>query len=376
MVMKRSALGRGLDALITMDDLKTGGSSSINEIELSKIQPNPEQPRSVFEQEALDELAASIRTLGVIQPITLKEIESDKYMIISGERRYRASLAAGLTSIPAYIRTAEDDNVVEMALIENIQREDLNSIEIALAYQKLIDNYGLTQEKLSERIGKKRTTIANYLRLLKLPAEIQVGLKDKRIDMGHARALIPVDDPEVQLALYEQIIQDGLSVRQVEEMVRSIANGQQTVKKKTEAKEAPSEEFDLLKEQLSNFFQTKVQLVCNKKGKGKITIPFASEEELEKLISLLDNIKLYLCASRYEIENLKQDIYGYRENQLRLVGMARYDGLKSRNQKQVLISPTWRRNLVKKRLGHNKNEYNPIFCGLKSKTSINKVTTL
>ena len=167
MVMKRSALGRGLDALITMDDLKTGGSSSINEIELSKIQPNPEQPRSVFEQEALDELAASIRTLGVIQPITLKEIESDKYMIISGERRYRASLAAGLTSIPAYIRTAEDDNVVEMALIENIQREDLNSIEIALAYQKLIDNYGLTQEKLSERIGKKRTTIANYLRLLK-----------------------------------------------------------------------------------------------------------------------------------------------------------------------------------------------------------------
>lgn len=291
MVMKRSALGRGLDALITMDDLKTGGSSSINEIELSKIQPNPEQPRSIFEQEALDELAASIRTLGVIQPITLKEIESDKYMIISGERRYRASLAAGLTSIPAYIRTAEDDNVVEMALIENIQREDLNSIEIALAYQKLIDNYGLTQEKLSERIGKKRTTIANYLRLLKLPAEIQVGLKDKRIDMGHARALIPVDDPEVQLALYEQIIQDGLSVRQVEEMVRSIANGQQTVKKKTEAKEASSEEFDLLKEQLSNFFQTKVQLVCNKKGKGKITIPFASEEELEKLISLLDNIK-------------------------------------------------------------------------------------
>lgn len=291
MVMKRSALGRGLDALITMDDLKTGGSSSINEIELSKIQPNPEQPRSVFEQEALDELAASIRTLGVIQPITLKEIESDKYMIISGERRYRASLAAGLTSIPAYIRTAEDDNVVEMALIENIQREDLNSIEIALAYQKLIDNYGLTQEKLSERIGKKRTTIANYLRLLKLPAEIQVGLKDKRIDMGHARALIPVDDPEVQLALYEQIIQDGLSVRQVEEMVRSIANGQQTVKKKTETKESPSEEFDLLKEQLSNFFQTKVQLVCNKKGKGKITIPFASEEELEKLISLLDNIK-------------------------------------------------------------------------------------
>ena len=291
MAMKRSALGRGLDALITMDDLKTGGSSSISEIELSKIQPNPEQPRSAFEPGTLDELATSIRALGVIQPITVKEVGPDKYMIISGERRYRASLAAGLTTIPAYIRTAEDDNVVEMALIENIQREDLNSIEIALAYQKLIDNYGLTQEKLSERVGKKRTTIANYLRLLKLPAEIQVGLKDKRIDMGHARALIPVEDPEAQLALYEQIIQEGLSVRQVEEIVRSISDGEQTIKKKTGTKEAPSEEFDLLKEQLSNFFQTKVQLVCNKKGKGKITIPFASEEELEKLISLLDNIK-------------------------------------------------------------------------------------
>ena len=291
MAMKRSALGRGLDALITMDDLKTGGSSSISEIELSKIQPNPEQPRSAFEPGTLDELATSIRALGVIQPITVKEVGPDKYMIISGERRYRASLAAGLTTIPAYIRTAEDDNVVEMALIENIQREDLNSIEIALAYQKLIDNYGLTQEKLSERVGKKRTTIANYLRLLKLPAEIQVGLKDKRIDMGHARALIPVEDPEAQLALYEQIIQDGLSVRQVEEIVRSISDGEQTIKKKTGTKEAPSEEFDLLKEQLSNFFQTKVQLVCNKKGKGKITIPFASEEELEKLISLWDNIK-------------------------------------------------------------------------------------
>ncbi len=291
--MKRPALGRGLDALITMEEPKTSGSSSISEIELSKIQPNPDQPRALFEAETLDELAASIRALGVIQPITLREIGADKYMIISGERRYRASLAAGLTAIPAYIRTAEDDNVVEMALIENIQREDLNAIEIALAYQKLIDQYGLTQERLSERVGKKRATIANYLRLLKLPAEIQVGLKDKRIDMGHARALIPVEDPEIQLALYEQIVQDGLSVRQVEEYVRGLADGTVNVKtsSKAKAKASTSEEFDLLKEHLSNFFQTKVQLVCNNKGKGKITIPFASEEELEKLISLLDNIK-------------------------------------------------------------------------------------
>lgn len=289
---KRPALGRGLDALITMDDLKTGGSSSINEIELSKIQPNPDQPRSVFEEESLEELATSIRALGVIQPITLKEIAPDKYMIISGERRYRASLKAGLERIPAYIRTAADENVVEMALIENIQREDLNAIEIALAYQNLIDHYGLTQEKLSERVGKKRTTIANYLRLLKLPAEIQVGLKDKKIDMGHARALIPVEDPEVQLAIYEQILSSGLSVRSVEELVRSAgevpAGGpEKPGKRKTKL----PEEYKILKNHLSSFFRTKVQLSYDENGKGKITIPFASEEELEKLVGLLDKMK-------------------------------------------------------------------------------------
>lgn len=289
--MKRSALGRGLDALITMDDLKTGGSSSISEIELSKIHPNPDQPRSVFEEEALEELATSIRSLGVIQPITLKEISRDKYMIISGERRYRASLMAGLDRIPAYIKTAEDDNVMEMALIENIQREDLNSIEIALAYQKLIDTYGLTQERLSDRVGKKRTTIANYLRLLKLPAEVQMGLKDKKIDMGHARALISVDDPELQLAFYEQVLIDGLSVRNVEELVRN--NADKPVKTKTpkEKKAKLPEEYTALKEHLSRFFRTDVELTYNKKGKGKITIPFHSEEELEKVIGLLDKMK-------------------------------------------------------------------------------------
>ncbi|MCC8197929.1 MAG: ParB/RepB/Spo0J family partition protein [Tannerellaceae bacterium] len=289
---KKSALGRGLDALITMDDLKTGGSSSISEIEINKIQPNPNQPRSVFEEETLEELAMSIRALGVIQPITLKEVGPDQYMIISGERRYRASLKAGLERIPAYIKTAEDEHVVEMALIENIQREDLNSIEIALAYQKLIDNYGLTQERLSERVGKKRATIANYLRLLKLSAEIQMGLKDKKIDMGHARALIPVEDPEIQLALYEQILSEGLSVRNVEELVRGIAEGEipeKTGKKKT--KPMLPEEYNLLKDHLSRFFSTKVQLTYNEKGKGKISIPFSSEEELERLIGLLDNMK-------------------------------------------------------------------------------------
>lgn len=261
--LKRSALGRGLDALITMDDLKTGGSSSISEIELSKIQPNPEQPRSVFEEETLEELATSIRTITAFA--------RDDHILLGA-----------------------DENVVEMALIENIQREDLNSIEIALAYQKLIDNYGLTQEGLSERVGKKRATIANYLRLLKLPAEIQVGLKDKKIDMGHARALIPVDDPEIQLALYEQILAQGLSVRNVEEMVRNIAEGIQPElpeKKKSDRKPILPEEFKLLKDHLSRYFNTKVQLTCNEKGKGKITIPFATEEELEQLIGLLDKLK-------------------------------------------------------------------------------------
>lgn len=293
-LQRKSVLGRGLDALITFDEVKTGGSSSINEVELSKIMPNPDQPRSVFDEDALNELSASIKSLGVIQPITLREIDIDKYQIISGERRYRASKMAGLTAIPAYIRTAADEHVVEMALIENIQREDLNAVEIALTYQKLIDVYGLTQERLSERVGKKRTTIANYLRLLKLPAEIQMGLKNKLIDMGHARAIISVQDPAKQLEIYELILSKGLSVRNVEELARAASNGEQ-IAVQTEnlaiEKKANSEEFVLLKKHLSNFFSTNVQLVCNEKGKGKISIPFTSEEELEKIIALFDTLK-------------------------------------------------------------------------------------
>ena len=290
----KNRLGRGLDALLTMDDLKTGGSSSINEIELSKIEPNPNQPRTIFEDDALDELAASIRTYGIIQPITLKEIDEDKYMIIAGERRYRAAQKAGLVQIPAYIKTAADENTAEIALIENIQREDLNAIEIALAYQKLIDSNGFTQEQLSERVGKKRTTIANYLRLLKLPAEIQVGLKNKRIDMGHARALISLDDPEVQLALYEQIIIQGMSVRNVEELVRdAMENRLSEVPNPPKApRKLLPDEYKSLMDHLSNFFQAKVKLTYNdENGKGKVTIPFNSEEELEKIISLLDRMK-------------------------------------------------------------------------------------
>lgn len=299
---KKSALGRGLDALISMDDVKTEGSSSINEIELSKIQPNPDQPRHIFDEEALQELAVSIKQLGVIQPITLRKVDNDNYQIIAGERRYRASQIAGMETIPAYVKTADDENVMEMALIENIQREDLNSIEIALAYQNLIETYNLTQERLSERIGKKRTTVANYLRLLKLPANIQMGIRDKKIDMAHARTLVTIDDPATQLEVYELILDEGLSVRKVEEYVRAINKGEsldqivqeeEAVKtaKKEGIKKATPEEFDLLKKHLSKFFNTKVQLTCNDQGKGKISIPFKSEEELERIMSVFDQLK-------------------------------------------------------------------------------------
>lgn len=298
---KKPALGRGLDALITMDEVKTQGSSSINEVALSQIEPNPDQPRRIFEEEALQELATSIKQIGVIQPITLRKLSEDKYQIIAGERRYKASLIAGLKTIPAYIKTAEDENVMEMALVENIQREDLNSIEIALAYQNLIETYHLTQERLSERIGKKRTTIANYLRLLKLPAEIQMGIRDKKIDMAHARTLVTIEDPAAQLEVYELIMDEGLSVRKVEEYVRAINNGEklgdliqekeavQSAKKNI--KKATPEEFELLKTHLSKFFQTKVQLTCNDKGKGKISISFDSEEDLERIIGIFDNLR-------------------------------------------------------------------------------------
>ncbi|MEN9919147.1 MAG: hypothetical protein RL662_1583 [Bacteroidota bacterium] len=299
---KKPALGRGLDALITMDEVKVEGSSSINEIALSSIQPNPDQPRRVFDEEALSELAVSIKQLGVIQPITLRKIDDDNYQIIAGERRYRASLLAGQETVPAYVRTADDEDVMEMALIENIQREDLNSIEIALAYQNLIEAYQLTQEQLSERVGKKRTTISNYLRLLKLPAEIQMAIRDKKIDMAHARTLVTIENPQVQLEVYELILEDELSVRKVEEYVRAINKGETLediiqeketldLAKKQKISTATPEEFEVLKKHLSKFFEAKVQLTCNDKGKGKITITFASDDELERIITKFDQIK-------------------------------------------------------------------------------------
>ena len=293
-VHKKFALGRGLDALISMDEVKTEGSSSINEIELSKISVNPSQPRREFDQTALEELADSIKEIGIIQPITLRKISDHSYQIIAGERRYRASQLAGLQTITAYIRTADDENVMEMALIENIQREDLNSLEIALAYQHLIEQYNLTQERLSERVGKKRTTIANYLRLLKLPAQIQVALQNKTIDMGHARALITLNDPKLQVKVYEEILQHSYSVRKVEEIVKALNEGE-TIKsgKKTLATKGNKlpEEYNILKKHLSGFFNAKVQLSCTAKGKGKISIPFSNEEDLERIMEIFDSIK-------------------------------------------------------------------------------------
>lgn len=288
----KSPLGRGLDALINMDEIKTNGTSSINEVPLSKIQANPDQPRSTFDQEALEELAASIKHLGLVQPITLRELENGTYLIISGERRFRASKMAGLETIPAYIKKTSDENMMEMALIENIQREDLDPIEIALAFQNLIETYNLTQDRLSERIGKKRTTIANFLRLLKLPAEIQMGLKDKKVDMGHAKALLGANSASIQLEIYEEILKQGYSVRKTEEVIREINDGGKNPTKDAKKKvSSPSEDFDDLKTALSTFFGSKVQFSYNDKGQGKISISFKSEKELERIMERFDSLK-------------------------------------------------------------------------------------
>lgn len=293
MAVKRNALGRGLDSLISMDDVPACGSSAINDIALSQISPNPDQPRTTFDEDALDELASSIKELGIIQPLSLRKMGPDSYQIIAGERRYRAALRAGLSSVPAYIRTVNDTELTEMALIENIQREDLNAIEIALTFKKLIDQYNLTQERLSERIGKKRATIANFLRLLKLPAEVQLGLRDKRVDMGHARALLSIEKPSLQLKLYNEIIKNGLSVRKVEELAKSYNQGEsaKTASKNSSPKKFNNSDFDILKKHLSAAFKTPVQFSCDNNGKGKITFPFKNEDELERLITIFDTLK-------------------------------------------------------------------------------------
>lgn len=284
MTPKRNALGRGLDSLISMGEVRTDGSSAISEIDIVRIVPNPEQPRRDFSEESLDELATSIRELGIVQPLTLRLTDSGNYQIIAGERRWRAASRAGLTTVPAYVRTASDSEMTEMALIENIQREDLNAIEVALGFKKLIDSYSLTQERLSERLGKKRATIANHLRLLKLPAEVQLGLRDRNIDMGHARAILAVADPKDQLKLYKRILKDGLSVRAVEKLARELSEGA----KKEEKKSGETDDiYEGFARQLSQRFSTPVKFSRNANGKGSITIKFSSDDELHRLIKAL-----------------------------------------------------------------------------------------
>lgn len=286
MTPKRNALGRGLDSLISLGEVRTDGSSAISEIEITRIDPNPDQPRRTFSSESLDELAASIRELGIVQPLTLRLTDNGRYQIIAGERRWRAASVAGLNSVPAYVRTASDSEVTEMALIENIQREDLNAIEVALGFKKLIDSYSLTQERLSERLGKKRATIANHLRLLKLPAEIQLGLRDRHIDMGHARAILAVSDPKMQLKLYKRIVKEGLSVRAVERLAHDAAeNEKKSDNKKTENPAA--DQYDAFARQLSQRFNSPVKFTRNANGRGSITFKFTSDDELHRLIKIL-----------------------------------------------------------------------------------------
>ncbi|MFA6127080.1 MAG: ParB/RepB/Spo0J family partition protein [Bacteroidales bacterium] len=283
---KRSVLGRGLSAL--MEDANLKPEASINEIEISLIETNPFQPRSHFDEEALEELASSIRQIGIIQPITVRKIAGNKFQLIAGERRLRASVIAGLKRIPAYVRTADDQSMLELALVENIQREDLDPIEVAISYQRLIDECQLTQESMSDRVGKKRSTISNYLRLLKLPAEIQLGLRTAKLSMGHARTLINIEDPAVQLVIYQKILDNNLSVRKIEDLVRQLQSEPKSGKKEKEA--APGEHGQL-QEQLNRYFQVGVQFNRNSKGKGKIILTFNSDEELERILGKLDQIK-------------------------------------------------------------------------------------
>jgi len=295
--IKKQALGRGLSALLKdpENDIKSVADKNadkvvgnIIELELDAIEINPFQPRSNFNEESLRELATSIKELGVIQPITVRKVEFNKFQLISGERRLRASKIAGLSVIPAYIRIANDNESLVMALVENIQRHDLDPIEIALSYQRLIDEIQLTQEQMSERVGKKRSTITNYLRLLKLDPIIQTGIRDGFISMGHGRAIINVEDLDVQTAIYQKILSQNLSVRETETLVK---NHQESLKPKavTKAKATGFTIEEEEKKKITNYFGTKVDVKLATNGKGKITIPFHSEEDFKRILKLIEN---------------------------------------------------------------------------------------
>jgi len=292
---KKQALGRGLSALLKDpdNDIKSAEDKNadklvghIVELEMSSIEVNPFQPRTSFNEDSLKELASSIRELGVIQPITVRKLDFGKYQLVSGERRYRASKLVGLETIPAYIRIANDQESLEMALVENIQRQDLDPIEISLSYQRLIDEIQLTQEQLSERIGKNRSTIANYLRLLKLDPIIQTGMRDGFLSMGHGRALINIDDTQKQLEIYEKILQKSLSVRETEQLVRELNSDGKSSPSSTKKATVPKTYKKGIKE-FSEYLGAKVDVKVTKKGSGKLTIPFSSEEDFERLKKLI-----------------------------------------------------------------------------------------
>ena len=288
---KRNALVRGVGALIDVADReKFEKIGSINEIDIDRIELNPFQPRTTMNEEGLKELASSIKELGIIQPLTVRQVGERRFQLITGERRYRAAIIVGLKTIPAYIRTADDQAMLELALVENIQREDLDAIEVAISYQRLIEECSLTQENLSDRVGKKRSTISNYLRLLRLPAEIQLGIREKRIGMGHARTLINVDDPKIQIQAYYRILDEDLSVRKIEDLIRALNRKSDSLIDTSERKKRRNAEYSELQQHLSSFFNADVLFRVNEKGKGKIVIPFETGEEMERIIGIFDKL--------------------------------------------------------------------------------------
>jgi ParB family chromosome partitioning protein len=289
---KKNALGRGLGALIegVEKEVLERKVEANQDIPLESIDGNPFQPRTHFDEQALEELAASIKKLGVVQPLVVREAGGGRYQLIAGERRLRAARIAGLTHIPAYIRTADDQAMLELALVENIQREDLDAIEVAISFQRLIEECKLTQEQLSERVGKQRSTVANYLRLLKLPAEIQLGIKNKHLSMGHARTLVNIEDPKKQITVYYKIIDGDLSVRQAEEIVRLLQSEKIKDPAKLERKKKLNQDFAQLSEHLNKIFSAKVNFRINELGKGKIVIPFENPEEMERILGIFDRL--------------------------------------------------------------------------------------
>ena len=289
---KKNALGRGLGALIDgveKEILEKKVEANLN-ISVDSIDGNPYQPRSSFDEQAMEELASSIRKLGIVQPLTVRESGTGRYQLIAGERRLRAAKLAGLTHVPAYIRTADDQAMLELALVENIQREDLDAVEVAISFQRLIEECRLTQEQLSERVGKQRSTVANYLRLLKLPAEIQLGIRNKHLSMGHARTLVNIEDPKKQIAVYYKVIDGELSVRQTEELVRHLQTEKNRDPGKIIKKQQLNQDFTQLTDHLNKIFSVNVNFRINEQGKGKIVIPFDTTEEMERILGVFDRL--------------------------------------------------------------------------------------